>query len=285
MLNAHPEIYFSKESHFVKKYISKEVKGNLREIRNKEQISKKFSSDVQMIDYMDVMEEVLNEVYDQPEKDIKSSEIFLKLLERKSGINVRYVGEKDPMNVNFLKEINTAYPNAKILHIIRDPRAVISSRLKSEWGKGRSLYFHCLEYYYSIQKSIKEGIEYFGKNYFDFRYEDLVDNPEQKLTEICNFLDLEFDLNMLEYQKSSENLVRKDEMKWKSNIFRPILSENKEKWRKELRKRQISLIELYLGPILKMLNYKLETQVKSMSYIIYNYFFIFSVKIIKMING
>lgn len=143
------------------------------------------------------------------DKDILSS-----ILETyKIGQNVKRIGAKFPVSVSDAPDLLKWFPNCKILHIVRDPRATASSNTK-KWTDNlyeaikRKIGFRIpkiiikelliLDNVFSwlkafeIHKKLKKH-----DNYFVMRFEDLVQDPEKYVNEICDYLDLKFDEKML----------------------------------------------------------------------------------------
>ena len=106
----------------------------------------------------------------------------------------KYVLEKTPGNEFYLEKIFTLFPEAKILHIVRDPFDVIESILKRKDDKQREK--KIMGYIFHWKESFREGIKWKQKklnNYYFFKHENLVNNTEEEIKRICNFLDIEFD--------------------------------------------------------------------------------------------
>ena len=95
--------------------------------------------------------------------------------------------EKTPSNVFFLDKIIRYFPQAKIIHVVRDGREVVASAKKRNWAE------NTLELVIWWQESIKAFNKWKKKNssgYLEIKYEDLVSNLEPELTRIFGFLSL-----------------------------------------------------------------------------------------------
>ena len=57
------------------------------------------------------------------------------------------------------------FPKSFLIHIIRDPRDVILSRMKSDWGKDTSFAVHLAEH--NVQLTIRRGILRFSLHMFN----------------------------------------------------------------------------------------------------------------------
>ncbi|MBI2995142.1 MAG: sulfotransferase [Candidatus Melainabacteria bacterium] len=118
---------------------------------------------------------------------------FLTLKENK----IRWV-EKTPFqifNVPFILEI---YPNAKFIEIYRDPRAVYHS-----WNNVNHSYFkkgkpiQCSSIWRRAITNGQKLKQFIPKQYYQIKYEDLVNLPEKELIELCDFLGEKFEPAML----------------------------------------------------------------------------------------
>ena len=241
MLNAHSKMSFMPETHFLRKYVfkssvivnSKNINFIIEMLNNDEDFLRVKIPAIEIVKigmrYVDIYEAILNIYSKRRKKEI--------------------VGDKDPRNIDFLPRLNTLYPKGKVIHIIRDPRDVVLSRTKADWSKGRPFYLHAYMYITQMQRGRRFGKEKYGNNYTEIFYEDLLGDPVKVLTELCAFLNVDFEKNMLDFSKSSVELVDKSEMQWKKETFGPLLVGNKNKWKEELNDQQIGLIQCVCKPV------------------------------------
>jgi len=94
--------------------------------------------------------------------------------------------EKTPPNIKLLSKFLNFFPDAKVIHIVRDPRDVVLSLM----GRG-----HSLEIAAEVWLTAVASIQPFRvlQNVLEIRYEDMVEHHEQTLNKICDFLDIDFD--------------------------------------------------------------------------------------------
>jgi len=105
-------------------------------------------------------------------------------------------GDKSLYIERFMQNIFKEYPDAIILHMMRDPRdryTSVKKRYKADKGRvgaatGKWRYSSLLA---------KRNQEKFPKNYFVVTYESLVERPEETLRQICDFIGEEFTPEML----------------------------------------------------------------------------------------
>ncbi len=112
-------------------------------------------------------------------------------------------GEKTPSHIFHVPAIMKWFPNAKILHIIRNPKAVLASDIKKEVKpdfpikKGNLFYnigvFFSVFYSWSRAASLDEKYRKdYPANYLSVRYEDLLNDHENTVKGVCSFLGVEF---------------------------------------------------------------------------------------------
>ena len=109
--------------------------------------------------------------------------------------NKKYWIEKTPLNELFIREMLGKWPNAKFIHVMRDPRNVHASvRLRSDFPlKVRTTYHNWERSFLSMENNIKA----LNTDYLVLRYEDLVADPLSALKQICYLLNISFEDVML----------------------------------------------------------------------------------------
>ncbi len=132
----------------------------------------------------------------------------------------------------FVGYIQRNIPGAKFIHLIRRGRNVIASfhdaALRypgSFWERDFLSIDNCIKYWnVSIDTTRRWSHQ---KNHIVVFYEELCCEPGIVLKHICNFLDVEYDENMvMEYAKCSEDLVLQSEP-WKDGVRNKIVVQSK----------------------------------------------------------
>jgi hypothetical protein len=155
----------------------------------------------------------------------------------------RRFGEKTPGNIRHLDALVSVFPNCRVVHVVRDPRANVASRRKLPM-LSKDVITNTIKW--NIDMCYSQSFsEKHSRNYFEINYENLVSDPVATLQRICHFLNEEYDDHMLEYYRSSEEYI-KDEP-WKNGTQRPVYRSSIETWRRELSEGQIYLIEWIVG--------------------------------------
>ncbi|MEN8229370.1 MAG: sulfotransferase [Bacteroidota bacterium] len=142
---------------------------------------------------------------------------------------------KFPVYVNLIPRLVKWYPDCKIVHIIRDPRAIAVSRKNDPAGTAKKVrkypylsYFirWIMVLYVSGQYmwSSRLHLSYRKKyaNYKLFKYEDLLVNPEKTIHNLCEFTAVEFQEDMLNPGEGQASSITKEKKEGfdKSAAFR-----------------------------------------------------------------
>lgn len=166
----------------------------------------------------------------------------------------RYWVEKTPYNEQFAGEIFTYWPEAKCLHILRDPRDNFASYRKkhTDWTPE--------QFAYSWWKSFAAGqqnAKRFGRDrYRIILYEDLVQSPAGIIEEIVDFIGIQNDPILRRPTRAGE--------KWAGNSmfgdsFGKISQKPAGRYKDSLSDEIISKIEVLLRSDLHSVGYPIDT--------------------------
>lgn len=176
-------------------------------------------------------------------------------------------GDKNNYYLNYIKDINKIFPNARFIHIIRDGRDVACSYkdmyklkdIKYAPNLPTNIEDIANEWKNNIC-TIRESFNYLNwNNVLEIRYEDLVKDKNNTLKEICNFLEINYTNSMLDFYKYNleKELVPKEFDAWKSMNKSEINTSRLYRWKKELTKEEIKLFESICIDVLTKYKYKL----------------------------
>jgi len=120
--------------------------------------------------------------------------VFDENLER-LGRDARYLVERTPWHVYDLELIGGVYPDARVIHIIRDGRDVARSLLSQGWGPTR-MEEAAEEWRSSVTAGRFRGRS-LGNRYLEVRYEDLLESPGPSILRIYGWLGLDIDCELM----------------------------------------------------------------------------------------
>jgi hypothetical protein len=93
--------------------------------------------------------------------------------------------------------------------------------------------------------------------FFSLNYENLISKPEETVRELCAFLDIDYTDNMLQYYTSNTSKITAASGEMWSNLEKPIMTNNTNKFLKEFKDDELELFELIAGDTLTTLGYQL----------------------------
>jgi len=111
-------------------------------------------------------------------------------------------GDKTPGYINHMVLLKRIFPEAKFLHILRDPRDYALS-VNRAWGK--SIYRAADRWRETMEVARRTGLV-LGPDYKEIFFEHLLEEPEKVLSNVCEFLGLDFISEMLVLNSPSEDL-------------------------------------------------------------------------------
>jgi len=127
--------------------------------------------------------------------------VFFQIYKEKTDSQI--VGDKTPSYISHVPLLVDLFPNAKFIHIYRDPRDYVLS-MENAWNKNK--YRSAQRWKIQINKFITDSKLVSKDNLFEVSYENLIDHPRDVMNKLCKFLKVNFSENMLNLNSPSENL-------------------------------------------------------------------------------
>ena len=142
------------------------------------------------------------------------------------------ISDKTPANFQYIGIILSIFPNAKIIHLKRDPRATCWSIYKSKWsgnGYGFSYNMDDLVGYYGLYSKLMNfwHEKYPGKIY-DICYEDLTANQEDETRNLLEYCELDWDDKCLNFHKNKRAVKTASSMQVREKMYQG----SSDAWRK-----------------------------------------------------
>ena len=135
--------------------------------------------------------------------------LFLKTVTAQNNSNISC--EQTPKNIYYLDEILSHFPDARVINLVRDQRDVLLSQ-KNKWKRkflGASsipisetirayINYHPILTSKIWNSSLSQTIKYKHNSRVKIiKYEELILNPENTMSSVCNFLNINFHKEML----------------------------------------------------------------------------------------
>ena len=190
------------------------------------------------------------------------------------------VGEKTPGHWRYAPTLLEWFPEARVVLMRRDPRAVVSSKMKAAWAQRymrfagtalrRLTRLHVVaaeaRHWVRIYRDAAPGLLR-DPRVMPMSYEDLVRDPEAGLRAVCDHLGEAFEPDMLGDRSAQAAAVgtgtRGEWGEWRDRHLeasrRPVNDASLEKWRGDLSARETAVMEAIAGPVMERLGYALTS--------------------------
>jgi hypothetical protein len=166
-------------------------------------------------------------------------------------------GDKSLRSERYAKEILSEFPEAKIIHIIRDPRDRYASVMKRYEVNRSQVGGNTGRWLYSAKLGERNHKKY-PNNYLVMRYESLAFSPEYELQKVCDFIDELYTPEMLSMNGAPDHRDQGGNSSF--NNFEPgQISKNPiGRFRNVLSKEDIAFMQIFTEGYLKLFEYDLE---------------------------
>lgn len=161
-------------------------------------------------------------------------------------------GDKTPLYATELPTIRRIWPDARVVHIVRDGRDVACSLLRQPWGPA-SVHTAALMWTRTVAAAGTAGRAIGPGAYHELRYEALVSDPEPALRSVCEFLGEDFDPALLHPARLPPPPGRR--APWTERQASAIDRGGVEEWRSALSQRDRAAFAAVGGELLAKLGY------------------------------
>lgn len=284
ILNGHPAVHILNETHFMGEFAKERERfhslsaSQLFVLVNKMlTIQRKgYYRKHEYQNYPQDTAQIVSDFEKQPKKDFASlNRVFFEFEARLHGKTI--AGDQTPRHVFYINELIEMYPGAKFIHMVRDPRAILLSQ-KRKWKAGRRrsqprfevlrtfVNYHPITTTLIWRKTIEAGLraqQTIANNLMKtIFFEELVENPQKNIEDLCEFLNIEFFPGMMDVTvELSAN--KNDEGK------RGIRKSVAEHWVNELSRTEIYLAERFAGSQMQRMGYTCARPEPNLSRLIY----------------
>lgn len=163
-------------------------------------------------------------------------------------------GDKTPSYVREMETLWQLFPGCQFIHLVRDGRDVALSLKMLSWGS-RDLVKLARDWSWSVTLGRKMG-EMIPHNYLELRYEDLVCDPADSLSRVCNFIGEEFEEVMLDYPDTAKGEMPSRSMIWHGSSVSAPNRGKVQAWRQNMCKSDQIVFDQVAGETLDLLGYE-----------------------------
>jgi hypothetical protein len=153
-------------------------------------------SSIPLIEVRNALEQFLRSFHRQPGDLLSAAVLAFGVVSGTVNPEVRYWVEKSPYNEYYAEKIYSWWPEARCIHILRDPRDNFASyrRKHPDWNAE----FFSANWSRSTRAGLQNREIYGSQRYFFVRYEDLAQSPEQYLAQMADFLKISWDRSLIQ---------------------------------------------------------------------------------------
>jgi len=166
-----------------------------------------------------------------------------------------YWVDKTPTNERFLKKLWKEMPEARIIHVLRDPVAIFISR------KHMEPFINIRTFLRDLQISFRVAYEQSHRNesrYLLIRYEELCEKPDIVTKRLAEFLDIDPIPNLLKPTVAGKPSTANSSFKEGSQAGR-ILTVNEHKHSESLSDEEYELLSAHVGGLARKLGYPMQS--------------------------
>lgn len=178
--------------------------------------------------------------------------------------NIMVFCDKNPENSLFIETLLKVFPNARFLHMVRDPRDNVNSQNKS--FRKKNIYL-IAQRWLGYNKAIEKVKQRMPEKFYTVFYEKLVTNTEATMRAVCEFLKVPYSEEMIENRfkdrvKTIEQNPFADRMKnLHKSLMQPVNTTNIGKWQKEMSPLNVAITETIAGKLAhEKYNYTIGTK-------------------------
>jgi Sulfotransferase family len=163
-------------------------------------------------------------------------------------------GEKRPAYWRDMGLILRLFPDAQVIHLVRDGRSCVASLKQVDWWT-TGIYGAMASWTMADRALRRLGRRLPPTAYYRLRYEDLLADPRRELGALCDFLGEKFDDAMLDHSSAARDIVP-NRKNWHDRTKGGLDPGRIEAWRSVLTPAEIGLFESVAGRALQLNGYE-----------------------------
>jgi hypothetical protein len=171
-------------------------------------------------------------------------------------------GDKTPLYMQHLRLLESLFPAAQFVHLIRDGRDAALSFLSvpegimtEGWGHPRDAEGFACQWATEVRAARALGARVGPGRYCEVRYEVFVEEPDAELRRICSFAGLEYDAAMLGYVGQTDSALKEHQQRLNEPPRVGVRN-----WRSEMSPDDVAAFEAVAGDLLDELGYDVATR-------------------------
>lgn len=255
MLHAHPRIAIPSETRFVlAAYSSRNDFGDLHDEQNRRALARWIVGKRQTLFYdlgLD-QEEIVEEIAAAPPTLGSALGTVFRAYARRFG-KPRW-GDKRPGYYENIPALLRLFPDAQIVHLIRDGRDCVASLKNMPWFK-QDVHAAISTWVEAIDSCRRAAPRLPADAYYELQYEQLVADPAKQLAALCEFLGEDYDPAMTEPHKIADTTLPERQI-WHAETHKQVTTARSGSWQDRLEPWEAALCETVMGRRLRAFGYE-----------------------------
>jgi LPS sulfotransferase NodH len=258
ILDAHPDVAIAPETFFVRRFAERRKHyGKLDDPRHRGKLLDDLVATPEFAEMGLDAREFRATIDARAKRALEYHDVFAEWLDAyRVRRGKRIVGEKTPNHLLAMRRLEEWFPNARFVHIVRDPRAVTESWRNVPWTNG------------SLEADAEVWRRYLATArrepplrapLHEVRYEALIADPEAATRELCRAIGIEFAPAMVHFHATEADALNVEREPWKADALKPVQRDAVERWRTRLEADEIAAIEAVVWFEMRRLRYSAAT--------------------------
>jgi hypothetical protein len=163
-------------------------------------------------------------------------------------------GDKTPAYLEAVDELLAVWPDARVVVLARDARAIARSIAKLPFGPNNP---YAAAAWWA--RGIRTGLEAERRHpdqVLTVRYEDLVSEPEATVRRVCDHVRLGYNSEMLAIERAAPGKIVAEQANWYTGVSKPISTAERDRWRTEMSEEDQRVVAAVAGAELRELGYE-----------------------------
>jgi len=163
-------------------------------------------------------------------------------------------GDKTPGYTAEIGRLHRVFPDAQFIHLIRDGRDVSLSLQKTGW-QGETTRAVARYWADTVESACTVGRALGPERYMEVSYETLVLDTETVLSSVCEFLGVDFQPAMLDFNERAAEYAPERTRSHLGKTFRSPRPSDVSRWPREMSRLDLAVVEAYAGSTLELTGY------------------------------
>ena len=256
MLNSNPRIHIPPESDFIPNFFGRKPTESLSDKRIAHILNVIFTRYRFVREWQGEPPDLVQFIDSMPDR---TPAAFLDTLycAYASQNNADRWGDKTPIYSSYIDLISKIFPQAQFIHLIRDGRDVALSMLET-WGPKDfhiDILFTARNWVNRTSRARNAGHQLGPDQYYELRYENLVQDPERELRPLCEFLNEAYIAAMAEPHRLGRTQIEAGS--FHAPVRNPPNPNRIKRWQQEMAQPDLRLFQHIARDLLEELDYSL----------------------------